>query len=469
MILEKKMTEYRIEKDSIGDVKVPNEKFWGAQTQRSVENFPIGSDMMPIEIIKAFAIQKKAAAISNIAIEKLPANIGEKIIEICDELIDGKLQDQFPLSVWQTGSGTQTNMNLNEVIANKANQKLGKKLGTYSPIHPNDHCNLGQSSNDSFPTAMHIAIVSETQKKLKPSIENFIKVLKKKKEEFKQIIKIGRTHLQDATPITLSQEFGAYISQLENSLSRILNSLEEIYFLAQGGTAVGTGLNSSKKFISGFIKAVQMITGYPFKESKNKFESLSSHDPITHFSGSINTLVTSCYKIANDLRLLSSGPRCGIGEITLPSNEPGSSIMPGKVNPTQCEAMSQVCIHLMGLHLSISIAGSQGHFQLNANKTVIIFSILRSIRLIGDAIDSFSERCVNGLEPNKDSINKNLENSLMLVTSLNPKIGYEKSAEIAKKAFSEKITLKQAAVKLNYLTEKEFDELVKPEKMISID
>ncbi|MEE2695203.1 MAG: class II fumarate hydratase [Pseudomonadota bacterium] len=459
------MTKFREEEDSIGKIKVPSDKLWGAQTQRSLENFPIGKDKMPHELIKAFAIQKKASAISNIAIEKLSSDLGEKIIDVCDELISGNLYEHFPLSVWQTGSGTQTNMNLNEVIANKANQSLGKELGSYEPIHPNDHCNMGQSSNDSFPTAMHIAIVIQSHEKLIPSIEKLINTLERKKNEFKEVIKIGRTHLQDATPLSINQEFGGFSSQIKSSLSRIKISLEEIYHLAQGGTAVGTGLNSSKKFISGFIQAVQMITGYPLKESEDKFEALSSHEPILNFSGAVNTLVVACYKIANDLRLLGSGPRCGIGEITLPSNEPGSSIMPGKVNPTQCEALSQVCLHLMGLHFSLSIASSQGHFQLNANKTVILFSTLRIIQLLSDAINSFVKRCLDGLKINKEKIEENLENSLMLVTALNPKIGYSKSAEIAKKAHAEGISLKKAAVKLKYLKADEFEEIVNPKKM----
>ncbi len=459
------MTKYRIEKDSIGDIKVDSKKFWGAQTQRSFENFPIGQDTIPLSVIKAFAIQKKAAAISNIAIGKLSEELGDKIVEVCDEIIEGKLKEHFPLSVWQTGSGTQTNMNLNEVIANKANKALGNELGAYSPIHPNDHCNLCQSSNDSFPTAMHIAIVLETHQKLKPNIEKFITNLEKKSLEFRGIVKIGRTHLQDATPLTLEQEFNAFKSQIENCLERILKSSEDLYFLAQGGTAVGTGLNSSSEFISGFIKAVQLITGYPFKESKNKFESISSHEPIVMFSGAINSLVVACYKISNDIRILASGPRSGISELSLPSNEPGSSIMPGKVNPTQCESIAQVCIYLMGLNSSLTIAASQGHLQLNANKTVIIFCILKTIELISDSISSFNDRCLKGIKANNNTINLQLKKSLMLVTALNPKIGYDKSATIAKKAFEENITLKESAIKLKYLTEEEFDEIVQPEKM----
>ena len=398
--------KFRIEKDSLGKVKVEIDKLWGAQTQRSFENFKIGEDLMPIEFISAFAIQKKAAAISNTALGNLNTKIGKQIINVCDEIISGKLNDHFPLSVWQTGSGTQTNMNLNEVIANKANIKLGKPIGTYEPIHPNDHCNLGQSSNDSFPTAMHIAILRITTDKLIPEISNLIKSLRKKEREFKNIVKIGRTHLQDATPLTLEQEFSGFTKQIENSLKRINYAKEDLFYLAQGGTAVGTGLNSSSKFIKGFIKALQMITNLPFKDAKNKFESLSSHEPIIFFNSSINSLVIACYKISNDIRLLASGPRCGIGELILPSNEPGSSIMPGKVNPTQCEAMAQVCLHLQGLYTSNSFAGSQGHFQLNANKTLIIFNTIRSINLISDAIKSFRLKCLDNIIANSDQIKK---------------------------------------------------------------
>jgi len=465
MTSEKK-NKYRIEKDSLGDVKVPSEKLWGAQTQRSLQNFRIGNDLIPPEFIKAFAMQKKAAAVSNIAINQLDSKIGSKIIKVCDLIIKGNMLDQFPLSVWQTGSGTQTNMNLNEVIANKANQELGKPLGEYEPVHPNDHCNMGQSSNDSFPTAMHISIVLETNEKLFPSINNMIKILKKKINHFEKIIKIGRTHLQDATPITLGQEFTGYLGQIENAKKRISESINYLLYLAQGGTAVGTGLNAPNKFIAGFIKALQMISGLTFKESKNKFELLSSHESIVHFSNSLNTLIIACYKIANDIRLLASGPRCGIGELIIPSNEPGSSIMPGKVNPTQCEALSQVCLHIMGLNFSNSVAGTQGHFQLNANKTLLMFNTLKSIELITDAIDSFSTNCLEGIVANKEVIQKNLNNSLMLVTALNPKIGYEKAAKVAKLAYKENISLKDATVKLGYLTIEEFEKIVDVKKMI---
>ena len=457
---------FRIEKDSLGKIKVPSGKYWGAQTQRSLENFKIGLDKIPIELIHAFAIQKKASAISNLAIGKLNEKIGKKIILVCDEILDNKFNDQFPLSVWQTGSGTQTNMNLNEVIANRANEILNRKLGSMSPIHPNDHCNMSQSSNDSFPTAIHISIALTTNRKLLPTIQKFIKELSNKEKSFKSIIKIGRTHFQDATPLSLGQEFGCFKSQISNCFERILKALEEVYFLAQGGTAVGTGLNASEEFSIGFIESLKKITNLPFRKSPNFFESLSSHESLVNFSGALNTLVTSCYKICNDLRFLSSGPRCGIAEIELPSNEPGSSIMPGKVNPTQCESMAQVCIYLFGLHNSISFAGSQGNLQLNTNKTVIAFLIINTINLLNDSIASFTEKCLIGLKAKEENIKKNLNNSLMLVTALNQKIGYEKAAEISRKAFKENLTLKDAAEKLNYISAEEFELIVKPEKMI---
>ena len=460
------MSNFRIEKDTLGKVKVPKEKFWGAQTQRSLENFNIGNDKMPKELIYSFAIQKKAAAISNIALGNLNSRLGKQIIKVCDEIISGKLDDQFPLSVWQTGSGTQTNMNLNEVIANKANKNLGKSLGLYDPIHPNDHCNLGQSSNDSFPTAMHISLVKMINEILEPEVLKFIKSIKKKEREFKKIVKIGRTHLQDATPITLEQEFSGFAKQIENCLKRIKNSKEELYSLAQGGTAVGTGLNSSPKFVKGFVKAIQLITNLPFKESKNKFESLSSHEPIIFLNSSINSLVIACYKIANDIRMLASGPRCGIGELILPSNEPGSSIMPGKVNPTQCESLTQVCLHIFGNNTAISIAGSQGHFQLNVFNPMMAFNFLQSVKLMADAAISFEKNCLDGLEARHENIKLNLERSLMLVTALAPKIGYDKAAELAKLAHKNNTTLKEEALKSGYVNEVEFDSLVDPKKMI---
>ena len=459
------MTKNRIETDSIGHIEVPSDKLWGAQTQRSLENFPIGQDKMPRDFIKAFAIQKKAAAISNLAIGKLNADLGEKIIEVCDELIQGQLYENFPLSVWQTGSGTQTNMNLNEVIANRGNEILGNVMGENKPIHPNDHCNLGQSSNDSFPTAMHIAIVIETNEKLLPVINKFEETLQKKEQEYINIVKIGRTHLQDAVPLTLGQELSSFKEQIRKCKIRINQALKEILSISQGATAVGTGLNTSEKFVMGFVKALQEITSYPFESAKNKFESISSHDSIVNFSGAICSLSTACYKIANDIRLLASGPRCGISELILPANEPGSSIMPGKVNPTQSEALTQVCIYLLGYNNSISFAASQGHFQLNANKTLMAHIILRSINLISDAIDSFEKNCLSGIKPNLKVIDENLKNSLMLVTALNPKLGYDKSAKIAKKAYDENLTLKEAAIKLGYISDKEFDDFVNPINM----
>jgi len=457
--------KFREEQDSIGKIDVPIDKYWGAQTQRSLMNFQIGSDLMPKEIIKAFAIQKKSAAISNLALNKIEEKIGNTILEVCDEIIEGKLFDHFPLSVWQTGSGTQTNMNLNEVLANRGNEILGKKIGKNQLIHPNDHCNLGQSSNDSFPTAMHIAIVIETNEKLLPVVNKFEKTLQKKENEYSNIVKIGRTHLQDAVPLTLGQELSSFKEQIRKCKTRINLAIKEILSISQGATAVGTGLNTSDKFVMGFVRALQEITSYPFESAENKFESISSHESIVNFSGAICSLTTACYKIANDIRLLASGPRCGISELILPANEPGSSIMPGKVNPTQSEALIQVCIYLLGYNNSLSFAASQGHFQLNANKTLMAHIIIRSINLISDAIDSFEKNCLSGMRPNLKIIDENLKKSLMLVTALNPKLGYDKSAKIAKKAFDENLTLKQAAVKLGYVSDKEFDEFVNPINM----
>ena len=459
------MSEFRIEKDSLGEINVPADKFWGAQTQRSLENFPIGEDKIPYELIEAFAMQKKAAAIANIAIGKLNSEIGEKIIDVCDEIILGKLNDQFPLSVWQTGSGTQTNMNLNEVIANKANLMLGKELGTYNPVHPNDHCNLGQSSNDSFPTAMHLATVIQSHEKLIPSIQSLINILEKKKKEFKNVIKIGRTHLQDATPLSLGQEFSGYQSQLEDCIKRIKNALNEIYLLAQGGTAVGTGINSKKGFDKKFASECKNITELPFKTSENKFEALATHDTLVEVSGSLNTLAASLFKIANDIRLLGSGPRSGLGEIQLPENEPGSSIMPGKVNPTQCEAMTMLCLQVIGNHTTISAAGSQGHFELNVFKPVIAYNILQSIKLLSDGSESFMKNCIAGIKPNKIKIQELLNSSLMLVTALAPVIGYDNASIIAKSAHKNGTTLKKEIIKSGLLNEKEYNKIMDPIKM----
>ena len=455
----------RKEFDSIGSINVPNDKYWGASTQRSKKYFDIGEFLVRPVLIKSIAIIKKAAAKVHSKEKQITSNISKAIIKASDEVISGKLDEHFPLKVWQTGSGTQTNMNVNEVVANRAIEILGGRKGTKKPVHPNDHVNKSQSTNDVFPTAMHIAIALETRSKLLPSLELLNKELKKKVSQFKNIIKIGRTHLQDATPISVGQEFGTYVSQVKSAKKRIKDSLKELMILAQGGTAVGTGLNTSKEFISGFIKAVQMITGLPFKESHNKFESISSHEPILNFSGALNTLIVACYKICNDIRFLGSGPRSGIGELILPSNEPGSSIMPGKINPTQCESMSQVCIYLLGLQSSISIACSQGHFQLNANKTFLIFATLKTITLLSGSIKSFTNNCLKNIKVNKKKIDHNLENSLMLVTALNPKLGYDKSAEIAKKAFKDDITLKQSAIELGYLSEDEFDLIIDPKQM----
>ena len=458
--------DYRIEKDTIGNVKVPKDSLWGAQTERSRNNFKIGNPAsMPLEIVYAYAILKRSAAQTNFDLGILSKEKLKLIEKVCEEIQEGKHDDQFPLVIWQTGSGTQTNMNLNEVLANRGNEILGKKIGKNQLIHPNDHCNLGQSSNDSFPTAMHIAIVIETNEKLLPVVNKFEKTLQKKEDEYSNIVKIGRTHLQDAVPLTLGQELSSFKEQIRKCKIRINLAIKEILSISQGATAVGTGLNTSKKFVMGFVRALQEITSYPFESAENKFESIASHDSIVNFSGAICSLTTACYKIANDIRLLASGPRCGISELILPANEPGSSIMPGKVNPTQSEALIQVCIYLLGYNNSLSFAASQGHFQLNANKTLMAHIIIRSINLISDAIDSFEKNCLSGMRPNLKIIDENLKKSLMLVTALNPKLGYDKSAKIAKKAFDENLTLKQAAVKLGYLSDKEFDEFVNPINM----
>ena len=458
--------KYRTEFDSLGKIKVPGDKYWGASTQRSNKYFDIGDFLVRPILIESIAIVKKAAAIVNVKNKDLDKRIGKYIVMAANEIISGKLKENFPLKVWQTGSGTQTNMNVNEVIANRAIQMMGGKMGTKKPVHPNDHVNKSQSTNDVFPTGMHIAIALKANKKLLPSLKLLEKELKKKVKQFNKIVKVGRTHLQDATPLTLGQEFSGYHSQLKKCIERIEGALEEIYCLAQGGTAVGTGLNTKKNFDKKIVKEISKITKLPFKIAPNKFAALAAHDSIVNFSGTMNTTAVCLMKIANDIRFLGSGPRAGYGELILPENEPGSSIMPGKINPTQCEAMTQVCLHLMGLNYSTSIAGTQGHFQLNAYKTLIIFNTLRSMRLISDAIKSFSNKCLDGIVANKIVIEKNLKNSLMLVTALNPKIGYSKASEVAKKAFEENITLKEAVVKLGYLNEKEFDLIVDIKKMI---
>lgn len=457
---------FRTETDSIGEIEVENDKYWGAQTQRSLINFPIGTEKMPSELIIAFAMQKQACALANMNSGGLDNKIGEVIVQVCNEILEGKLEGNFPLSIWQTGSGTQTNMNFNEVIAGRANEILTGKRGGKTPVHPNDHVNMGQSSNDSFPTVMHIATVLQIKNRLLPILSEFYNSLTEKSEDFASIVKIGRTHLQDATPVTLGQEFSAYAKQIELSIERILKSTDDLYSLAQGGTAVGTGLNCKDGFVESFIKEINEISGENFVTADNKFEALASNDAMAEISGSLNSLAVSLMKIANDIRLLASGPRCGIGEIILPANEPGSSIMPGKVNPTQCEALTMVCARVMGNHTTVTIACSNGHFQLNVFKPVIIQCVLQSIRLLADAVDSFDKRCASGIIANTDRIEQLMNESLMLVTALNPHIGYDNAAMIAKKAYAENKTLKEVAVELGLLSEQDFDRLVNPKAMV---
>jgi fumarate hydratase class II len=460
------MSNYRIETDSFGEINVPSDKYYGAQTARSLNNFKIGGETMPLPLVKALGILKKSAAITNKELGILDSKIADAIIAAADEVIEGKLNDHFPLVIWQTGSGTQTNMNINEVLSNRAIEILGGVIGSKKPVHPNDHVNMGQSSNDSFPTAMHIAAVMEIHHKLIPSLEKLHTALSKKSHEFKDIVKIGRTHLQDATPLTLGQEFSGYSAQIEYGIKRAKNSLPSLYELAQGGTAVGTGINCKIGFAEKFASNAAKITNLPFITAKNKFESLAAHDALVECSGQLNVIAVSLMKIASDIRLLGSGPRCGIGELNLPENEPGSSIMPGKVNPTQCEALTMVCTQIMGNHTTVTIAGSQGHFELNVFKPVIIFNVLQSIRLISDACISFVDNCVDGIEANHDRINKLLNESLMLVTALNPHIGYDNAAKIAKKAHHEGKTLKEVAIELKFLTAKQFDKWIIAKDMI---
>ncbi len=453
----------RIEKDSTGEIGVPADKYYGAQTARSLVHFKIGTERFPPVLIRALAIVKKAAAQTNMELGLLPKEKTNLIIRAADEVITGKLNDHFPLSVWQTGSGTQTNMNVNEVIAHRAIEMAG---GNGDPIHPNDDVNKAQSTNDVFPTAMHIAAMEEIDQRLIPSLTRLRDALTAKAKEFKGIIKIGRTHLMDATPLTLGNEFSAYAQQLSNGLKRIEAGKQRLYELALGGTAVGTGLNAHLQFAQKAVAKIAQLTGKPFAEAENKFEALAANDAIVEFSGVLKTLAASCTKIANDIRWLGSGPRCGIGEISLPENEPGSSIMPGKVNPTQCEAMTMVCAQIMGNDTTINIAGASGNFELNVYKPVLIFNLLQSITLLADSCESFTTHCVSGIKPNRETIESHLKNSLMLVTALNPHIGYDKAAKIAKKAHDENITLKQAAVSLGFLTEAQFDKLVRPQDML---
>ena len=458
--------KFRKEFDSIGEINVPVDKYWGASTQRSKKYFDIGEFLVRPILIKSIAIIKKAAAIVHNREKQISSTIYRAIIKASDEVISGKLDGHFPLKVWQTGSGTQTNMNVNEVIANRAIEILGGKKGSKKPIHPNDHVNKSQSTNDVFPTAMHIAIAIETKNKLLPSLELLNLELKKKVKKFKSVVKVGRTHLQDATPLSLGQEFSGYQSQLENCISRIKNALGEIFFLAQGGTAVGTGINTKKGFDKKIIKEIKKITKLPFKPTKNKFAALAAHDEIVNFSGSLNTTAVCLMKIANDIRFLGSGPRAGYGELILPSNEPGSSIMPGKVNPTQSEAVTMVCVKVIGNHNGITMAGSHGHFELNVFKPLIAHNILQSIDLLSDSSKNFGLYCIKDIEADKITIKKYLDNSLMLVTALAPKIGYDNAAKIAKKALKNETTLKIEALKSGLIDEKEYDKIVDPKKMI---
>ena len=456
----------RIERDTMGEVAVPAERYWGAQTQRSLENFRIGGERMPAPLIRALALEKKAAALANMALGELDAKLGKAIVAAADEVIAGKHDGEFPLVVWQTGSGTQTNMNMNEVLANRANEMLGGKRGAKSPVHPNDHVNRSQSSNDSFPTAMHVAVVDEIHRRLLPALRHLHATLAAKAREFADIIKTGRTHLQDATPLTLGQEFGAYARQIELGIERVEACLPRLYPLAQGGTAVGTGLNAKRGFAERFAATMAEITGLPFTSAADKFEALASHDALLEASGALNVLAASLMKIGNDIRLMGSGPRSGLGELHLPENEPGSSIMPGKVNPTQVEALTMVAAQVMGNHVTITIADSQGHFELNVYKPVIIYDLLQSIRLLADATRSFADNCVVGIEADRARIDELLRRSLMLVTALNPHIGYDKAAQVAKKAHAEGTSLKQAAVALGYVSAEDFDRWVRPEAMI---
>ena len=458
---------HRIETDSMGELPVPNDRYYGAQTARSLINFKIGGETMPAPLVRALGIVKKAAAQTNVELGAMDAKIGNAIADAAEEVIDGTLLDHFPLVVWQTGSGTQSNMNTNEVIANRAIEMLGGTIGSKDPVHPNDHVNMGQSSNDTFPTAMHIAAVEQIHHELIPALQHLHAALDEKSKAFTDIIKIGRTHLQDATPLTLGQEFSGYAKQIENGITRMQGCMPHLLELAQGGTAVGTGINSKRGFAEGFAAAVAEITSLPFVTAPNKFEALAAHDALVETSGMLNVLAVSLMKIANDLRLLGSGPRCGIGEISLPANEPGSSIMPGKVNPTQCEAMTMVCAQVMGNHTAVTVAGSNGHFELNVFKPVMIYNVLQSIRLIADACNSFTDNCVVGITANEERIGKLMRESLMLVTALNPHIGYDNAAKVAKKAFEDNSTLEEAAVALGLMTADEFKAAIKPEEMIS--
>ena len=460
------MIETRIETDSFGPLEVPSSKYWGAQTQRSLINFPIGWEKQPTAIVSALGVIKKACALANIDMGKLNKDHGMAIVEAASEVISGKLDDHFPLVVWQTGSGTQSNMNANEVIANRAIEILGGNIGSKDPIHPNDHCNMGQSSNDTFPTAMHIATAITAQNILLPNLRQLLSSIDEKIVEFDGIIKIGRTHTQDATPLTLSQEFSGYRHQIKKGIARVEQSLNDIYELAQGGTAVGTGLNTSPGWDTTVAKYIADETNLPFVTAPNKFEALASHDAMVEISGSLKTLAASLFKIANDIRFLGSGPRCGLGELILPENEPGSSIMPGKVNPTQCEALTQVCAQVIGNDAAIGLAGSQGHFELNVFKPMIAYNVIQSMQLLGDACSAFTDNLIRDLKADKVRIEKLMRESLMLVTALAPKIGYDNATLVAKTAHKNGTTLKEEAVRLGFVDDETFEEVVKPENMV---
>ena len=461
------MADTRTETDSFGPLEVAADKYWGAQTQRSLGNFKIGTETMPLPLVRALGIVKMSAAKANMKLDNLEKEIGEAIVSAAGEVAEGKLNDHFPLVVWQTGSGTQSNMNSNEVISNRAIEMLDGTMGSKEPVHPNDHCNRSQSSNDTFPTAMHIAAAEEIVHMLVPSLQQLHNVLNDKAQSFKDIIKIGRTHTQDATPLTLGQEFSGYVAMLANGITRVEAVLPKLYELAQGGTAVGTGINAKIGFAEKFADEVAAYTKLPFVTAPNKFEALATHDAMVEAHGALNEVAVSLFKIANDIRLLGSGPRSGLGELSLPENEPGSSIMPGKVNPTQCEALTMVCAQVMGNNTEVSFAGSQGHFELNVCKPVIAANVLQSIRLLGDAAVSFSDNCVVGIKANEDNIAALMERSLMLVTALAPKIGYDNATTVAKTAHKNGTTLREEAVKGGYVTEEEFDTIVRPEDMIA--
>jgi fumarate hydratase class II len=460
------MSQTRIETDSFGPLEVPSDRYWGAQTARSLQNFRIGTETMPLPLVRALGIIKRAAALANRDLGELEPPLADAIAAAAQDVIDGKLNDNFPLVVWQTGSGTQTNMNANEVISNRAIEILGGQMGSKKPVHPNDHVNRSQSSNDTFPTAMHIAAAEAIVHRLVPALQNLRSALSRKANQFEHIIKIGRTHTQDATPLTLGQEFSGYVAQLDYGLRRVKDSTDYLFELAQGGTAVGTGLNCPAKFPECFAEHVTEITGLPFRTAPNKFEALAAHDAYVFVHGALNTVAVSLFKIANDIRFLASGPRSGLGELSLPENEPGSSIMPGKVNPTQSEALTMVCAQVMGNHTTMTVAGSQGHFELNVFKPVMAYNMLQSVRLLSDGCNSFAENAVTGIEANEEHIRTLMERSLMLVTALAPKIGYDNATKVAKTAHKNGTTLREEAVGLGFVTGEEFDALVRPEKMI---